>query len=211
MGNFWRLGWFKFFFCSPRLLNPIYSNPVFKIFPVTKLNKCRTKGPSIIYCFRIVSPLFLPMISLFISLYRHVCICVCVCIYIYIYIYTHTHTDIYIYIYIYIYICIYTFSYIYIYVCVCVCVCTPTHIYIYIYIYTHTVIYIYIYIYIHTHAHTHIYIYIYIYIYTDLCVVLQMDTTNWFQIIDEVVFNLFCAHAYGKAMNLSLFSQTMGK
>ena len=47
---------FFFYLVSPiQLFN---SNPVFKNVPVTKFDKCWTKGPSLFYCFRIVSPLF---------------------------------------------------------------------------------------------------------------------------------------------------------
>ena len=61
-----------FFFFSPRPCNQNYIiyTPVFNRFPVYKLEKCRTKGPSPFYYLNIVSPLSLLMMSLLICLYR---------------------------------------------------------------------------------------------------------------------------------------------
>ena len=70
---FWELletgvTWIFFHLVSIILL--INSNAVFKHFPVTKLDKCRTKGPSLFYRFRIVSPLFTnDFINIYIYIY----------------------------------------------------------------------------------------------------------------------------------------------
>ena len=47
--------YFIFFTLSLQSNYSIYT-PFLIIFPVTKLYKCRMKGPSLFYCFKIVSP-----------------------------------------------------------------------------------------------------------------------------------------------------------
>ena len=76
LGELLETGVTLFFFHLVSLILLINSTPFFKNFLVTKLGKCRTKGPSLFYYFRIVPPLFTNEFIIYLYIY----------IYIYIYI-----------------------------------------------------------------------------------------------------------------------------
>ena len=66
--NCWKLGWLEEFFT---LSNYSIYTPFLIFFPVTKLDKCRAKGPSLFYCFTIDSPFYQWFRYSFVYIYCH--------------------------------------------------------------------------------------------------------------------------------------------